>query len=364
MSEQRIRLNDRQNDPPTVVFDNEFWPVVLEQRTLEGVWDTVSLTDEEAKRLLDLLRRHYEGQATENNKASIHSKTAQVTLTADVILLRRLSGQQVELLLVKRGRPPFAGSYAFPGGKVQQGESAEVAAIREVREETGVQLAFAQLHQLATSSDPGRDPRGRFVSVVFLAVAEEEQGVDVQAGDDAAEVAWFPLLNVPDLKLAFDHGKILADTLDGASTEILRSQLPLWRGLSPALCNGTLRMLAVMARAYQQSAEASLRQSVLKVIQELTFYHDPLTVESIQHALEGCTPFPAPRAMIEQILATLDQDVVCQIVAYGARFTRTFSIEDIHVCAQHLYQQDIPLARIAEILRMEGLAGSLTEGDQ
>ena len=177
MSEQRIRLNDRQNDPPTVVFDNEFWPVVLEQRTLEGVWDTVSLTDEEAKRLLDLLRRHYEGQATENNTASvssipsIHSRTAQVTLTADVILLRRLSGQQVELLLVKRGRPPFAGSYAFPGGKVQQGESAEVAAIREVREETGVQLAFAQLHQLATSSDPGRDPRGRFVSVVFLAVA-------------------------------------------------------------------------------------------------------------------------------------------------------------------------------------------------
>jgi 8-oxo-dGTP diphosphatase len=110
-----------------------------------------------------------------------------------------------EVLLIRRGRPPFEGAWAIPGGFVEVGESCEDAVRREVAEETGLLSRLAAL--VGVYSDPKRDPRGHVVSVVYLLAVS---GVlPVKAGDDAAEARWFPLDALP--PLAFDHDRILAD---------------------------------------------------------------------------------------------------------------------------------------------------------
>jgi len=123
-------------------------------------------------------------------------------LTVDVVLFHR-SGHHVEVLLIKRAREPFKGSWAFPGGFVDKDESLELAATRELHEATG--LSRIQLEQIGAFGDPGRDPRGHTVSVVFAAMVD--QRLQPRAADDAAEATWHPALRPP--KLAFDHKKIL-----------------------------------------------------------------------------------------------------------------------------------------------------------
>ncbi len=127
-------------------------------------------------------------------------------LTVDIVLAR--SGPSgPEALLIQRGHPPFAGSWALPGGFVDEGETLEQAARRELHEETG--LAGMALAQLGAFGDPGRDPRGWTVSVVFWAWLEGQASEDAPiAGDDAAAATWWPLAALP--PLAFDHAEILA----------------------------------------------------------------------------------------------------------------------------------------------------------
>lgn len=126
--------------------------------------------------------------------------THQPQLTVDAVILDPLAG----IVLIRRGREPFAGCWALPGGFVESGESVEAACLREVREETG--LAVETVRLLGVYSDPGRDPRGHMVSVVFLC---RVTGGRAQGGDDAAEACWFASLD--DVHLAFDHARILAD---------------------------------------------------------------------------------------------------------------------------------------------------------
>jgi 8-oxo-dGTP diphosphatase len=123
-------------------------------------------------------------------------------LTADVIVLTREPAPRV--LLIRRRHPPFAGSWALPGGFVDADEPLDTAARRELREETGLELT--ELTQMHTFGDPGRDPRGWTVSVAFAAVVDPAT-VQPVADDDAAEVAWHPLDHLP--TLAFDHEKVL-----------------------------------------------------------------------------------------------------------------------------------------------------------
>ena len=124
-------------------------------------------------------------------------------LTADAIVLTRESAARV--LLIRRKHPPFAGSWALPGGFVDQDEPLEVTVRRELREETGLDLdTWEQMH---TFGDPGRDPRGWTVSVAFV-TRVDAVNLTPQAGDDAAEVAWHPLDRLP--ALAFDHDRVLA----------------------------------------------------------------------------------------------------------------------------------------------------------
>ncbi len=124
-------------------------------------------------------------------------------VTVDVAILTRDAKPRV--LLIRRKKAPFAGTWALPGGFVDMDETLEAAARCELLEETGV--AAAKLVQLHTFGDPGRDPRGRTITVVYLAQVDPD-AVQPRAADDAAEVGWFSLRRPP--RLAFDHADILA----------------------------------------------------------------------------------------------------------------------------------------------------------
>jgi ADP-ribose pyrophosphatase YjhB (NUDIX family) len=107
-----------------------------------------------------------------------------------------------KVVLIKRKNPPFG--WAIPGGFIDYGESAETAARREAKEETGLEIKG--IRQFHTYSDPGRDPRRHTISVVFVAQAQGEP----QALDDAADIGLFDRNSLPG-ELAFDHGQILQD---------------------------------------------------------------------------------------------------------------------------------------------------------
>jgi 8-oxo-dGTP diphosphatase len=124
-------------------------------------------------------------------------------VTVDIVIVTREAKPRV--LLIRRKHAPYEGKWALPGGFVDMDEPLEGAARRELYEETGVRTGT--LRQLQTFGDPQRDPRGRTISVVYL--AEVNPGdVKPEAADDAAAVAWFSLRRPP--QLAFDHAEILA----------------------------------------------------------------------------------------------------------------------------------------------------------
>lgn len=106
------------------------------------------------------------------------------------------------IVLIRRGKEPFLGSWALPGGIVEVGETIEQCAVREAKEETGIGVTLRKL--VGVFSEPGRDPRGHFVSIAFLADPVEGSP---QASSDAADV--IITKDFRDLPLAFDHAKIL-----------------------------------------------------------------------------------------------------------------------------------------------------------
>ena len=124
-------------------------------------------------------------------------------LAADSAVFTVIDGA-IHVLLVRRGHEPYEGCWAFPGGFVNENEPVDEAGARELREETG--LTDVPLRQMQVFGDPGRDPRGWTVSVVYLAVIDHRAHT-VTAGDDAREAQWFPLAKPP--RLAFDHDRIL-----------------------------------------------------------------------------------------------------------------------------------------------------------
>jgi 8-oxo-dGTP diphosphatase len=123
-------------------------------------------------------------------------------ISVDVVIFT-LRQDNLQVLLVQRKHLPFAGRWAIPGGFVEADESLEAAARRELKEETGVQDVY--LEQLYTFGDPKRDPRGRVVTVAYLALVPTP--LAARAGDDASDVRWWSVYKLP--SLAFDHAKIL-----------------------------------------------------------------------------------------------------------------------------------------------------------
>jgi len=134
------------------------------------------------------------------------SKHWKPSLTADVVLIAVDEQGQGEVLLIRRKNPPFQGSWAFPGGFLDQGETTRQCAVREMKEETGVTIAEDQLHLLLVADAPHRDPRTRVISIVYV-VQGRKSDFSPSAGDDASDVDWFPLDKPP--PLAFDHAWIL-----------------------------------------------------------------------------------------------------------------------------------------------------------
>lgn len=123
------------------------------------------------------------------------------TLATDAVLV---NGENV--LLIQRGREPFKGAWALPGGFVEVGETVEAACRRELAEETGCHGRLIGL--IGVYSDPDRDPRGHIVSVPFLATPKDPATcADPAVGDDAARAEWRPLDDPPEM--AFDHEEIL-----------------------------------------------------------------------------------------------------------------------------------------------------------
>jgi 8-oxo-dGTP diphosphatase len=124
-------------------------------------------------------------------------------LTVDVVLPMEGGG----VVLIKRKNEPFVGRWALPGGFVDVGETVEDAAVREMREETGLDVELVRL--VGVYSEPTRDPRGHNVSVVFLA---RLVGGRLAADTDADEVE---VLDPESVELAFDHARVVSDALDG-----------------------------------------------------------------------------------------------------------------------------------------------------
>lgn len=127
-------------------------------------------------------------------------------LTVDAVVER--AGK---VLLVRRRNPPYRDCWALPGGFVEYGESVEEAVVRELKEETGLEIRVKGL--LGVYSEPGRDPRGHVVSICFLATGEGAE----KGGSDVAEARFFSPEEIDFHRLAFDHEKILRDYFNKAS---------------------------------------------------------------------------------------------------------------------------------------------------
>lgn len=128
-------------------------------------------------------------------------------VTVDIVILT-IQDQRLKVLLVRRGIPPFESQLALPGGFVLHDESLEDAARRELDEETGTRDVY--LEQLYTFGEPGRDPRGRVVTVAYYALIPPGRS-PLTAGTDALDARWAEVDELP--RLAFDHNKIVETAL-------------------------------------------------------------------------------------------------------------------------------------------------------
>lgn len=138
-------------------------------------------------------------------------------VTADCVVITK--EEQPKVLLIQRGADPYKGCWAFPGGFMNMDETTEQCAIRELEEETG--LRVSDVHQIGAYSKVDRDPRGRTITVAYLAIIDKP--VQVTGQDDAAKAEWFPLSALPEL--AFDHAEIMRDASKTYMTQVVSQGL-------------------------------------------------------------------------------------------------------------------------------------------
>jgi 8-oxo-dGTP diphosphatase len=168
-------------------------------------------------------RQHdeYDGGMSSGSQADVRPGSRvwlNCALAVDIVLLT-IRHEQLHVLLVSRSVPKI-GQLALPGGFVLPDEDLEHAALRELREETSVRISVRHLEQLRTYGRPGRDPRGRIVSVAYLAITPDLP--EPAAGTDAIGASWHPVEQLLDRpgSLAFDHDTILADGVERARAKL------------------------------------------------------------------------------------------------------------------------------------------------
>jgi 8-oxo-dGTP diphosphatase len=130
-----------------------------------------------------------------------------VLLACDAVLFVNVN-KEFHVLLVKRKYDPHKGLYALPGGFVEDNETVEDAVMRELLEETGI--TGVSMRRFDTYANPGRDPRGRVVTITFVGIADSDKLLP-KPGEETESVDFFPVNRLPDL--AFDHKQIINDTL-------------------------------------------------------------------------------------------------------------------------------------------------------
>ena len=126
------------------------------------------------------------------------------SLTADIFIF----DDDFNFILIKRRNDPFKDCWALPGGFVEYGETVETAAIREAKEETSIDVELIDL--VNVYSEPDRDPRGHTITVAYTAKGNFN---DRKAEDDACDIAIFSVEKIDEIKIAFDHKKIIKDCL-------------------------------------------------------------------------------------------------------------------------------------------------------
>jgi 8-oxo-dGTP diphosphatase len=144
-------------------------------------------------------------------------------VTVDLVVFS-LIDRSLRVLLIRRGHGPFAGHWAIPGGFLEMDEPVEAAARRELKEETGLEIPGA-VTTIGFFGNPGRDPRGRTISLAHAGVLPSGEH-SIKGLDDAAEAAWFKVGDP--VELAFDH----ADILEAAESWLRRGILNGTHGLS------------------------------------------------------------------------------------------------------------------------------------
>ncbi|MEV0766540.1 NUDIX domain-containing protein [Nocardia sp. NPDC050435] len=148
-------------------------------------------------------------------------------LTVDLVALT-VREAALQVLLIERGTAPWRGSWALPGGHLEENdEDLDQAAVRELREETGMGLGTAHLEQLHTYGAAGRDLRERVITVAYLAVIPDPAAHVLAAGDDARAAAWMPVAPIlaGEAALAFDHGKIVRAAVERVRSKLERTML-------------------------------------------------------------------------------------------------------------------------------------------
>ena len=130
-------------------------------------------------------------------------------VTTDIVIFS-IHDDELQVVLIERGKSVFQGEWALPGGFLRENEDLKECALRELREEVGIsadQLSTLPLRQIGAFGTPGRDPRGHTVTVAFMTIAPLDKHA-LYAGSDAKRAKWFPVDRLP--SLAFDHADILA----------------------------------------------------------------------------------------------------------------------------------------------------------
>ena len=192
-------------------------------------------------------------------------------IAVDIVVLT-IRHERLQVLLVERGVEPFQGHFALPGGFVQveggrsgRGESLDAAARRELREETGLDVEEVWLEQLHAFGAPARDPRGRVVSIAYLAVVSPDQFFRVQAATDAAATQWAPASEPP--KLAFDHTEILAFALEHLRGRLAQDPRVAFHLVPRELTIGDLRRVYEILEGTTYD-KANFRRRFLRLVEE------------------------------------------------------------------------------------------------